>query len=1069
MRTGILAVTLLGMTAVQAAAVPNPRTHLPKLPEKNMCHEFGEACTKLRRAVDTAAAAIDSAEQPIYAKRAALALAEAAANTLTAYDPNAGSCYATNGTCNVAKSQELAEADDDDDDVEVDEIEVEEDLEKREARPPRFRLPEKNMCHEFGEPCTKLKRAVEVVDQALTGPGATDLSCEENDETCENAKRSVQELSNLAGEYRLNSPQYPYVHSTFPASSKPGVALQPGESGFRDTVKQHYSTTENNTLEKLIHLKRLLRNASRYDFWRILMNGMTDIAGAQYGFVSNRILFDDEKPTVEMPPIGEPGSCLLGVAFYWNDGGKLQNLARDYKYWASGSPCAYLKYEKVFLIPDGLPKVIPNNPNPFPFPAEAYIGIPLFANEKCFGHFGMMWNQKGLQDLKLGWANVEMLLHSLEDLVLDRALGGQSLEKEPSTNVPATIQSTEAVSATQQSLKPYAKNLSHELRTPMQGVVGMLDVMHATVQESLEEQYDPNVRQIFKVLRENIEVVQDSSRRAVEAADNVVHAYDLNMQVPDTHLNPIDFEGVEATSNMSSDQHQDRQIGKISAESNSNKRRRTSESTEGAVKRPPKHQMLQSSFMPSEHRRSSYTAGTVHNTNFQNIDSDGLDGPEIDSVATPGLRQTHLRDLLQLTINESLRVGERPESAFAQENNGGEIIEVKMRNVDDQPVLKTIDWSMDADVPEMILVDERDLAKLISCVLLNAIKFTEEGKITLKASLSTRAKFIIIKITDTGAGIPADFLPYLFQPFSREDDSLTRHKEGLGLGLLVAKGLARKIGGDLVCVRSDIAGPQRGSQFELRVPISSGEISSRASTPNRTPTPGLASAPDPTSVSSSRRKSASKLQRHSHSPRSSPPPAQAESLNPATPSRKTIIPATNDSLSRRQSVKSAPTFDRKLASKHPLTFLVAEDNTLNRRLLVNMLGKLGYTDVHEAHDGEHAVKQMSVDRARRGEKPIDIILMDIWMPSMDGYEATERIFEMERQRHQNAHVDGQNHQQYRKKGVAVLAVTADVTDRALERASEVGMSGYLTKPYKLLDLEKKILDYCTGGGALELF
>ena len=289
--------------------------------------------------------------------------------------------------------------------------------------------------------------------------------------------------------------------------TEPGVAAHSGDLGFKETLQQHYSIVENNALEALVQLKRTLREAATYDFWRLLMDGMTTITGAQYGFVAKRILVDDEKTAVEMPPIGEPGSCLLGVAFYWNDGGQMQNLARDYKYWASGAPCGNMKHDKVFLIPNGLPKFIPNNPNALPFPAEAYIGIPLFAEGKCFGHFGMMWNKEGEQELRLGWAYIEMLLHSLEDVILARLLEGRGYDRRRSEEKSPKVIPTEAVTAGQ-SLKPYARSLSHELRTPMQGVVGMLDVMHATVQESLEELNDPGVRKVFKTLRENIEVVQ---------------------------------------------------------------------------------------------------------------------------------------------------------------------------------------------------------------------------------------------------------------------------------------------------------------------------------------------------------------------------------------------------------------------------------------------------------------------------------------------------------------------------------------------------------------------------------
>ena len=71
------------------------------------------------------------------------------------------------------------------------------------------------------------------------------------------------------------------------------------------------------------------------------MEGMTSITGAQYGFVARRILVDDQDSAVEMPPIGEPGPCLLGIAFYYNDGAEIKNPERTrlYRTDRRGRPC----------------------------------------------------------------------------------------------------------------------------------------------------------------------------------------------------------------------------------------------------------------------------------------------------------------------------------------------------------------------------------------------------------------------------------------------------------------------------------------------------------------------------------------------------------------------------------------------------------------------------------------------------------------------------------------------------------------------------------------------------------
>jgi CheY-like chemotaxis protein len=445
---------------------------------------------------------------------------------------------------------------------------------------------------------------------------------------------------------------------------------------------------------------------------------------------------------------------------------------------------------------------------------------------------------------------------------------------------------------------------------------------------------------------------------------------------------------------------------------------------------------------------------------------------EADTTPTPALRQSRIRDLLPVIIHEALRVGGRPDSSIGKPTQLGEKIEVRTRSSNGHASFRIIEWSVQPDVPEVLPLDERDLSKLVSCIFLNAVKFTENGTIAVVVSLSKSLRSARINIIDSGAGIPKDFLPELFKPFSREDDSLTRSREGLGLGLLVAKGLARKLGGDLYLVRTDTWGQSQGSEFEIKVPIAGIESGSRPDTPlDRTPTP---SSTSPLLLRSG----------SSYMATSFPKPAHTASLQASSDAKDNVqqpIASSQSDAPTRSSIRrmsSSPSkmpmsirssFDRKLAEKHPLTFLVAEDNKINRKLLVSMLAKLGYKDIYEAHDGREAVRIMKEiassesdtshhehrPGAGRALKRVDVILMDLWMPEMDGYEATEKILDMFKSGPETAGGP------LRVATPTVLAVSADVTEKTNSRARTVGMEGFMTKPYTLVDLQRLIEEICS--------
>ncbi|QIX00263.1 hypothetical protein AMS68_005780 [Peltaster fructicola] len=857
-----------------------------------------------------------------------------------------------------------------------------------------------------------------------------------------------------------------------------------GDGDFQKELDRWYSAEESKALEALIDLKARLRTTPTDEFWSVAVEGLSKVVGSEFAFVMKRMLVDDQNTAVEMPPIGEPGSCLMAAALHYTTSNGDKHTVKQNKFHAYACPCAYMRHDKIFLIPEDLDGFITNNPNQLPIAADAYMAIPIFAEGKCIAHFGVMWTKKSSPNRRFSWAFVESLMHSLEDLIGQRIVEGVTfLDSQSKPSEAAAAEATappqqrviphDAISVAQ-SLRPYAGSLSHELRTPMQGVVGMLDVMYATVQEAVQSQDDPHLRRVFQNLKDSIEVVQDSSRRAVVAADNVVHAYDMNMSVPEA-ISPLQ----DISDPMVSIKQPEIVVAgqEIPLARSTLKRRRATDAQEP---QSPSNKMARieaaaSAWVDGTEPSQEIKAGLQEAENVHAEDRDLRQAaknsrlphtPEPNEPRkSPGLqpacivrRAANIRAVLQYVINEGLKTGGRPDFVNSIPTNNGEMIEVRSRGSDGTVSQKHIEWSVADELPTTLNYDEKDFSKLVSCVVLNAIKFTNsnDGCIKVDAGLAHNGRYLSIKITDNGPGIPVDFLPKLFKAFSQENGSITRQSDGLGLGLMVAKGISRKLGGDLMCIRTETDLASHGSEFEIKLPMTPGDAISRSSSPAGTPPlqkQELHHSPQPRRLSSPpRTDGACELRRDSSDVARAEVVSNLDHINSIPNGQTTPAeqkrPVLNKLHRSNGLLRTASNFeiDRELATKFPLRVLVAEDNKINRKLLVSMLSKFGYRDVLEAHDGAEAVRQMATQLANGSS--VDIILMDLWMPTMDGYEATARILKMD-------WTGGIT-------GPTVLAVTADVTDGALERAAQVGMKGFMTKPYKLQDLQRLITEFCLG-------
>jgi len=115
------------------------------------------------------------------------------------------------------------------------------------------------------------------------------------------------------------------------------------------------------------------------------------------------------------------------------------------------------------------------------------------------------------------------------------------------------------------------------------------------------------------------------------------------------------------------------------------------------------------------------------------------------------------------------------------------------------------------DLPTFIRSDPTRLRQILINVIGNAIKFTDRGSVTLEARCGTGLEF---RVTDTGIGVSPEQRARLFQPFTQADSSTTRRFGGTGLGLFLARKLARLLGGDVILDRS-IAG--QGSSFLITI------------------------------------------------------------------------------------------------------------------------------------------------------------------------------------------------------------------------------------------------------------
>jgi PAS domain S-box-containing protein len=280
-------------------------------------------------------------------------------------------------------------------------------------------------------------------------------------------------------------------------------------------------------------------------------------------------------------------------------------------------------------------------------------------------------------------------------------------------------------------------------------------------------------------------------------------------------------------------------------------------------------------------------------------------------------------------------------------------------------------------LPRVFLGDELRLRQILINLVGNAVKFTAHGEISITVGYD-RARglegMLIYTVADTGCGIPSANLASVFEPFSQADHSIGRQYGGTGLGLSLARNMARKMGGEITLLSSKLG---VGSVFEIALPL----------------------VQDP---------NASEWIDCEH---------EDWDVLKMEPSKRT-------SLTREANRDG----QRPLLAD--LNILVVDDFEDNRDLIRIILERLGAT-IEVCASGQEAL-------ALARERAFDVILMDIQMPGMNGYEAASLL---------------------RAQGYAhvVIALTANAMPGERERCMAAGCDDYLSKPIDQKGLAQMIL------------
>jgi signal transduction histidine kinase len=191
------------------------------------------------------------------------------------------------------------------------------------------------------------------------------------------------------------------------------------------------------------------------------------------------------------------------------------------------------------------------------------------------------------------------------------------------------------------------------------------------------------------------------------------------------------------------------------------------------------------------------------------------------ALQTVSRQSKELHNLINSVLQVNSIEAEMLQAEFQQVNFWEFLSE--LRAFYDYPLAKDVRlvWELRTDLP-ILSADRGKLRHILENLINNAIKFTDQGSVTISARFLASKKAMEFKVTDTGIGIPKELLPSIFERFRQVDSSDTRIYGGVGLGLYIAKKYANLLGGT-IHVESKLG---QGSTFALRIPCQAQSSSS---------------------------------------------------------------------------------------------------------------------------------------------------------------------------------------------------------------------------------------------------